>query len=271
MNDYLGELTRTLLNPGYDPELFCPAPKTFISEDKKAILFIGMNPAGDKEDAKRDYATGGLFLNYYEEFDKLSKEFAKPKQKSKGLIYKTYYNPILNFFKEATGEDIAWEWCNYNFDDLLAIIKRVNNDVSDKDIRILKDCFDKYNNSACQIIVRDLVYYHQTKDFNTIIKSAEDDEVKKNIKTVFDSYIKMFPKTDMLKLIYVSTATSCKYIENVLLSSGCRPNDFGIYEYQYNGMIIPVVLAGRPLNGPGVIDKYSKRRLLGTVKTVINS
>ena len=270
MNDSLGDLTRTLLKPGYDPDLFCPAPKPYISEDKKAILFIGMNPAGDKEDAKRDYSTGGLFLNYYEEFDLMSKNFTDPKQKSKKLMYKTYFNPILRFFVEVTGGNIAWEWCNYDFDELINTIEKVNKNATDKDKKLLKECYDKYNKSEYQIISRDLVYYHQTEGFNKIIKSAKNSDVKRNVKAFFDSYIGMFPKTNQLKVIYVSSATTCKYIENALLSSGYTFDDFGTIAYRYNGVDIPVVFAGRALSGTGVIDNYSKRRLFGTVKSVIS-
>lgn len=267
MKDNLGELTRTLLKPGYDSELICPAPEPHISEDKNAILFIGMNPAGGEDDAQRDIQTNGFYLYYYEEYDKMSKNFTKPKQTSTRLMYKPYYKPILDFFGEVTGEKgkIAWEWCNYNFEDLCETIKKVNEDVTVNDLELLKGCYNNYNQSNYQIIIRDLVYYHQTTKFKDLLKPAEDADVKQAVKECIDCYIDMFPE-DKLKLIYVSTATSCRYIEQAL-EDDCTRDEFGTISYRS----IPIVFAGRALSGHGVIDKYSKRRLTGTVKAILTN
>lgn len=268
MKDNLGELTRTLLKPGYDPMLICPAPEPHISEDKNAILFIGMNPAGGEDDAERDRTTNGFYLYYYDEYGKMSKNFTEPEQTSKRLMYKKYYKPILEFFDYVTGgkkEKIAWEWCNYNFEDLCDIIRKVNNGVSDDDLKRLERCYDKYNQSNYQIIIRDLVYYHQTTKFKDLLKSSKDADVKQAVKECIDCYIDMFPE-HKLKLIYVSTATSCRYIEQAL-EGDCTSDEFGTIIYRS----IPIVFAGRALSGHGVIDNYSKRRLAGTVKAILKN
>lgn len=268
MNDSLDELTLRLLKSSYNPKLVCPAPEPHISEDKNAILFIGMNPAGNEDDAERDIQTNGFYLYYYEEYDKMSKNFTGPEHTSNRLTYKKYYKPILDFFDEVTGKTgkLAWEWCNYHkFADLCKIISKVNKDVTEKDLKLLKDCYVKYNQSNYQIIIRDLVYYHQTTKFKDLLKSSEDAEVKETVKKCIDRYIDMFPE-DKLKLIYVSTATSCRYIEQAL--EGCYTSDeFGTIRYRS----IPIVFAGRALSGPGVIDKYSRGRLAGTVKAILTN
>ena len=81
---------------------------------------------------------------------------------------------------------------------------------------------------------------------------------------LLDKYIDIIPK-EKLKLIYVSSATSCKYIENAQTSYGDKMDDFGIINYDD----IPVLFAGRPLDGTGVIDNYSKIRLMNAVKKYI--
>lgn len=266
MKDNLGELTRTLLKSGYDPKLICPAPEPHISEDKNAILFIGMNPAGDIDDAKRDGQTGGMYLCYYEEYDEMSKHFTKPKQTLKKLMHKPYYKPILDFFVDVTEEKkIAWEWCNYNFEDLCKTIKKVNEDVTVNDLEVLEKCYNNYNQSNYQIIIRDLVYYHQTTKFEDLLKPKEDAVVKQAVKECIDCYIDMFSE-HKLKLIYVSTATSCRYIEQAL-EGDCTSDEFGTIIYRS----IPIVFAGRALSGRGVIDNYSKRRLAGTVKAILKN
>ena len=98
--------------------------------------------------------------------------------------------------------------------------------------------------------------------FNKLLKSEQNVQV--TVLELLDKYIDIIPK-EKLKLIYVSSATSCKYIENVQTSHGDKMDDFGIINYDD----IPVLFAGRPLNGTGVIDNYSKIRLMNAVKKYI--
>ena len=112
--------------------------------------------------------------------------------------------------------------------------------------------------------MRDLVYYHQTSDFNKLLKSEQNVQVTDTVLKLLDKYIDIIPR-EKLKLIYVSSATSRKYIESALSSHGDKMDNFGIIKYND----IPVLFAGRPLNGAGVIDKYSKIRLMNAVKKYI--
>ena len=51
-----------------------------------------------------------------------------------------------------------------------------------------------------------------------------------------------------------ASSISAMDIESALSSHGDKMDNFGIIKYND----IPVLFAGRPLNGAGVIDKYSK-------------
>lgn len=266
-----GELSRQIMKDEYiDRKLCCNAPKDYINKSKDTILFIGMNPAGDEKDVKREEKTKGLFLNYYEDLEKLKNENTDwfcgktdNSDKEKAFIYGTYFRPILEFFENAAGKDkFAWEWCNCLFDELKETIEKVRGELSDKESEILRDCHSKYENAQYQIVIRDLVYYHQTSKFNETLKSEKD--VQAIVLELLDKYIDMIPK-EKLKLIYISSATSCKYIESALSSHGDKMDNFGIIKYND----IPVLFAGRPLNGAGVIDKYSKIRLMNAVKKYI--
>ena len=267
----IGELSRQIMKDEYiDKKLCCNAPRDYIDKSKDTILFIGMNPAGDEKDVKREEKTEGLFLNYYKDLKNLKKENAdwfcsktKNSDKEKAFIYETYFSPILKFFENVAGEDkFAWEWCNCPLDELKETIERVRGELSDKESKILKECHSKYRAAQYQIVMRDLVYYHQTSDFNKLLKSEQ--KVQNTVLELLNKYIDIIPK-EKLKLIYVSSATSCKYIENALTSYGYKMDDFGIINYND----IPVLFAGRPLNGTGVIDKYSKIRLMNAVKKYI--
>ena len=267
----IGELSRQIMKDEYiDKKLCCNAPRDYIDTSKDTILFIGMNPAGDEKDVEREDKTKGLFLNYYEDLEKLKNEnpdwFCSKtdnSDKEKAFIYGTYFRPILEFFENAAGKDkFAWEWCNCPFDELKKTIERVRGELSDKESKILKECHSKYRTAQYQIVMRDLVYYHKTSDFNKLLKSEQ--KVQVTVLELLDKYIDIIPK-EKLKLIYVSSATSCKYIENALTSHGDKMDDFGIINYND----IPVLFAGRPLNGAGVIDKYSKIRLMNAVKKYI--
>lgn len=273
MNKDLGELSRKLLKEKYNESLYCPAPEPHISGDKPVILYIGMNPAGGKDDADRDKKTNGLFLNYYEEFEGengLSEMLINSKENSKGFAYKKYFYPILDFFTKASGRKIAWEWCNYPLDELYKRIECSGFKLSESDKKCLKHCHKKYIQEAkYQLIIRDLVYYHQTKDFNALLKSVSDSEAQKTVKDLIDSYIDTIPNANQLKLIYVSSATSCNY---VMTLPNKKIEDFGGFYYFYNDCVkIPIILAGRQLNGLGRIDNYSKIRLFSSVKSLLDS
>lgn len=267
----IGELSRQIMKDEYiDKKLCCNAPRDYIDTSKDTILFIGMNPAGDEKDVEREDKTKGLFLNYYEDLENLKNENTDwfcgktdNSDKEKAFIYGTYFRPILEFFENAAGKDkFAWEWCNCPFDELKKTIEKLRGELSDKESEILRDCHRKYKKAQYQIVIRDLVYYHQTSKFNETLKPKKD--VQAIVLELLDKYIDMIPK-EKLKLIYVSSATSCNYIENALTSHGDKMDDFGIINYND----IPVLFAGRPLNGAGVIDKYSKIRLMNAVKKYI--
>ena len=267
----IGELSRQIMKDEYiDKKLCCNAPGDYININKDTILFIGMNPAGDEKDVEREEKTKGLFLNYYKDLENLKKENAdwfcsktKNSDKEKAFIYGTYFRPILEFFENVAGKNkFAWEWCNCPLDKLKKTIESVRGELSDKESKILEKCYKKYCDAQYQIVIRDLVYYHQTSDFNKLLKSEQN--VQNTVLELLNKYIDIIPK-EKLKLIYVSSATSCKYIENALTSYGYKMDDFGIINYND----IPVLFAGRPLNGTGVIDKYSKIRLMNAVKKYI--
>lgn len=267
--EQLGKETTKILKDNFKMELCTPAPKTFIDSEKDTILFIGMNPAGNQYDVKREKETDGLFLNYYKELDSLNESWFcnnDSKEKIHAFIYKPYFKPILEFFKEVTGKDkIAWEWCNRDFNDLIKTMKKVRN-IDTAEEKILNECYEKYKYSEYQIVMRDLVYYHQTSNFNKILKPKNDKIVKETIKKSLEEHIKSVSKSK-LKLIYVSSATSCNYIEEALKSYGCSMDE------RYGAMYfnnIPLIFAGRALNGAGVIDKYSKNRLIFAVKELLN-
>ena len=122
----LGKESRKLMNEdSIVAEFCCAAPKAYIDPEKNAILFIGLNPAGDKEDAERDKNTSGFFLNYYNELELEQKGQTKEKKWKKDLTNTQYFKPILEFFTDALSDSfIAWEWCNCDFSELLTIIKR---------------------------------------------------------------------------------------------------------------------------------------------------
>lgn len=288
----IGELSRKLLisketKPQLEikEELFCSPPEPCIAADKPAILFLGMNPAGNEADAAREKKTNGLFLYYYEEFfgkNGLSEHFINRKKYGKrpgynnGLVYADYYKPIYEFFEKITGKPIAWEWCNYKPDELFDLIRKTDLDLTAADENCLKKCLDKYNNeSEYQLIIRDLVYYHQTNGFEKLLKKVSDDGVREIVADLINAYIKQIPD---LKLIYVSFAKTCDYIYTL---TGCddsylteyttdnedksKLDEYGCFEYKG----IPVILAGCSLGGGRALDKYSRFRVGAKVKEIL--
>ncbi|WP_295152314.1 hypothetical protein [uncultured Ruminococcus sp.] len=285
-------------------KLCCPAPEPNIDKDKPAILFLGLNPAGNEDDAKRDEKTHGLFLNYYKEFidgyetedgkkhNGLSKELINHKKTknskgySKGFVYSDYYKPIHDFFTEVTENPIAWEWCNYELEYLYNTIEETKLKLSPNDRDCIEHCKNHYSdNGKYQLIIRDLVYYHQTSNFSDIlinentsnikIKNVGIKSVKEIVADMINAYIKQIPN---LKLIYVSFAKTCDYIYTL---TGCEDSyltkyttdkedkskldEYGCFEYKG----IPVILAGCSLGGGRALDKYSRFRVGVKVKEIL--
>lgn len=249
-------------------------------------MFIGLNPAGNEFDAKRSKATESLFLNYYEEFDELDKlddnwfcdkVDNENENKHKSFIYKKYFEAIYKFFHDILNKkEIAWEWCNCEFEKLIENIKNVRKDISkdERQIQILDNCYKKYNESKYQIIIRDLVYYHQTSGFCKILKKENDNEVKVIVKNILDSYINIFPDKKKLKLIYVNYSATCHYLEEALKgteSFDINKDGVAYYRFQQDNedITIPIMFAGCALSGQRAIDKYSKIRLQSAVKRLL--
>lgn len=254
----------------------CPAPEPEINKNKDSILYIALNPAGDDKDAERDRCTGSLFLNYYPEFNcnkkgepKLSatiKQQNKRTDGKKALTYTSFYKAIEIFFENLVGVGpIAWEWCNIPLDELIYRIEKYYKSIDDGDKKCLDKCLGIYNKGEYQIIERDLVYYHQTSSFDSLLEEPTKDETKKIVKNMIDHYIKMFKKKDAkLSLIYISSATACHYVKEALYDKGVFKNYVGL---EYDN--IPVVFAGSELSGQRSLDIYSKSRLAYSIRELL--
>lgn len=277
----IGILSRELLKDKGEQKFYCNPPTPCISKDKPVIIFIGMNPAGGKDDAERDKKTEGLFLNYYEEFDDEESGLSDV-IKDTFTSYKYFY-PVLEFFKGVIGE-VLWEWCNYdNIDNLCKRIEaecKQLNDEKEKDRlkNCLEKCKNKYTKEATyQVIMRDLVYYHHSngnKFKKLLIGNPTPDKLvsknpKKTVRDVMeqliDYYIDMVPDKSQIKLIYASSSVTCKFVSCLNDDKDLNLKPFG--GFYYKG--IPILLAGRALSGAGVTDDYSKVRLQTAVEYLL--
>jgi len=237
-------------------------------------LIIGLNPAGKKEDAVRDEATGGLFLNYYDSFDSIKNgQLIAKKQNtnaSEVLIYKAYFKPILAIIEDAVDDTCAWEWCNYDFDEIEEKIRRIKEDVNDETIKCIKACHNERSTAKYQIIVRDLVYYHQTSKFAKLLLPPKNATAIEVVKDLIDAYIDEFPDKSRLKFIYVHSATASHYVKEALLPQGDELKEFGGLLYKKEVYEIPVLLGGA-LSGQAAIDIYSRERLKTAMKELVQN
>lgn len=158
MNEFV-EKTKEALNKDhkkYDENRIAQRGFDIAKNDKNkqdCVLIIGLNPAGDEKDAKREKDINLPYL-YCLDLDNKNVNIKTH------WTYVKYFRPILKFVNNITDNNAKWAWCNYEENDINKICE--HNDLK----KYKKEILAYYNEVKCRniaVYIGDMFYYHETK------------------------------------------------------------------------------------------------------------
>lgn len=262
ISNTMRKLTKKMLKNAEDTYL-TPEEAIFneeIDKKKKNILVLGLNPAGNEQDVKREKDCK-IFLNYVK-----YKEEGKEQELRGKLVNNGYFKPIYNlvnevYKKDEKDEDEAnFSWQNRKFDEIKKEIEKKENE---NNIKILEKHFNELKRKYT-ILIGDLFYYHETSSKNFIKKINDTDKgFDKKIKNMLDLHIKkVLAKGKTLEFILINNARASKYIIKALTGEE-KPITYHVYNYKDDKQI-PIFFSGMLSNGGE--SKYGKQRLINEIK-----
>lgn len=259
------KLTKEMLGIEGEDDCLTPAKAIFNEEiGENNILVLGLNPAGNKEDVKRENECD-IYLKYVKG-DNIE-------LKSK-LVYKKYFKPIYDLLSEVYDGNIKFSWCNI---EEKALEERLNkykeyvekqkeerkaeykNENTKNLFKICQEARKEKKEKAYTILIGELFYYHQTSSKDFIKKiNDRDKEFNNKIKNMLDLHIeKVLAKGKTLEFILINNARASEYIRKALPEQ--KDSDTC---YRYNK--IPIFFSGMLSNGGE--SKYGKQRLIKEIK-----
>lgn len=260
-------IKRTKEMLGIEGEDDCLTPvKAIFNEEigEKNILVLGLNPAGNKEDVKRENECD-IYLKYVKG-DNIE-------LKSK-LVYKKYFKPIYDLLSEIYDGNIKFSWCNI---DEKTLEKRLNkykkyvekqkaeykNENTKNLFEICQKVRKEKEKKDYTILIGELFYYHQTSSKDFIKKiNDKDEDFHKNVRDMLDLHIKkVLSKGGTLEFILINNARASEYIIEALPE---QKDSDTCYRYTYEDNKIPIFFSGMLSNGGE--SKYGKQRLINEIK-----
>ena len=207
------------------------------TSEKNCVLVIGLNPAGDKEDAKNEEDIRTYLYSL--------KESIKSK-----YVYNKYYKPIYELMNDIFDNDAKWHWCNKSWDILSKEIEY------SEDKNVIHEEYLNYQNRKVSIYIGDMFYYHQT--------SSKKLPLKKSIS--YPQYCKEMLELHIESLIEAGKSIQFVYINNSQVSQWLCDGDIKTFTV-FGDRKIPVFF-GRMLSGG--IDSFSRLRLVNEIKDYLN-
>lgn len=262
------ELTKRMLNEkhkDYDENRmvklgFSPV----IDESKSSVLVLGLNPAGNEEDAERE-AKIPTFIHYIP-FDDNEYSYNLKNRMTNPQFSKGLFNVMESVFGK---NNFIWDWCNLEnpvktFDDELARLYGCG--FSEYEKNTINGFINDRKDAKYQVFIGDLFYYHQTSEFAKLIKYSYDaskNNLYSEVISMLDEHLKCFNGND-LKFVYVNSALASHYIRYALENKGYKMKHYGGFEYKK----IPIIL-GAAFSGRAAMDVYSRERVIHQLKNLL--
>lgn len=214
------------------------------TSEKDCVLVIGLNPAGDEEDATN------------EEDDRTYLYSLKKSIKSK-YVYNKYYKPIYELMNDIFDNGAKWHWCNKSWD---ILSKEIEHSIEYfKNKKILDEIHEEYlnnQNSKVTIYIGDMFYYHETSSKK--LPPMKDESYQRYCSEMLECHIKALLKAGKnIKFVYIN---------NSQVSQWLCDSDINTYTV-FGDRKIPVFF-GRMLSGG--IDSFSRLRLVNEIKDYLN-
>ena len=241
INEFIKKTKEALAISEHDPRLGVRGFEFDNStSEKDCVLVIGLNPAGDEEDATN------------EEDDRTYLYSLKESIKSK-YVYNKYYKPIYELMNDIFDNDAKWHWCNKSWD----ILSKEIEHSEDKDfLDVIHEEYLNNQNSKVTIYIGDMFYYHQTSSKKLPLKEKES----------YTQYCKEMLELHIDALLKSGKNIKFVYINNSQVSQWLCDSDIKTFTV-FGDRKIPVFF-GRMLSGG--IDSFSRLRLVNEIKDYLN-
>lgn len=239
INEFIEKTKKSLAIPEHDSKLGVRGFEFDNStSEKDCVLVIGLNPAGDKEDAKNEEDIRTYLYSL--------KESIKSK-----YVYNKYYKPIYELINDIFDDDAKWHWCNKSWDILSKEIEH------SEDKNVIHKEYLNHQNRKVSIYIGDMFYYHET--------SSKKLPLKKSIS--YNQYCKEMLDLHIESLIEAGKSIKFVYINNSQVSQWLCDGDIKTFTV-FGDRKIPVFFGGM-LSG-GRMDLFSKKRLVHEIKNSLN-
>lgn len=228
----------------------CLAPNGFSAVDRKgkdrrkAVLVLGMNPAGDEQTAENE--KGKPHFKYIPDCKMKDCEH---------LYYPSFFKPIYDVFDQVTDSNVKWDWCNEQ--DIGSLINGIG--IDEKYVDEINKYYEDNKNKECTLYFGDFFYYHETSQSEFVKKIPQKDrqEYLLNMLKMFICEIEENGNND-LKLIYIDNALASK----LLFEAINRSKDFSSScEFEFNRKKYKIFF-GSMLSGQRAMDVFSRDRLI---------
>ena len=214
------------------------------TSEKDCVLVIGLNPAGDEEDATN------------EEDDRTYLYSLKKSIKSK-YVYNKYYKPIYELMNDIFDNGAKWHWCNKSWDILSKEIEHsIEYFKNKKFLDVIHEEYLKHQNSKVSIYIGDMFYYHETSSKKLLLKKSIS----------YPQYCKEMLELHIESLIEAGKSIKFVYINNSQVSQWLCDGEIKTFTI-FGDRKIPVFFGGM-LSG-GRMDLFSKKRLVHEIKNYL--
>ena len=246
INEFIEKTKKALAIPEHDSKLGVRGFEFDNStSEKDCVLVIGLNPAGNKDDANNE-TTNRTYL------------YSLKKSIKSKYVYNKYYKPIYELMNDIFDDDAKWHWCNKSWDILSKEIEHSIEYFKNKKILdVIHEEYLNHQNRKVSIYIGDMFYYHET--------SSKKLPLKKSISC--NQYCKEMLYIHIESLIEAGKSIKFVYINNSQVSQWLCDGDIKTFTV-FGDRKIPVFFGGM-LSG-GRMDLFSKKRLVHEIKDYLN-
>ena len=215
------------------------------TSEKDCVLVIGLNPAGDKDDANNE-KTNRTYL------------YSLKKSIKSKYVYNKYYKPIYELMNDIFDNDAKWHWCNKSWDILSKEIEHsIEYSKNKKFLDVIHEEYLNHQKRKVSIYIGDMFYYHETSSKK--LPPIKDESYQRYCSKMLERHIKALLKAGKnIKFVYIN---------NSQVSQWLCDSDIKTFTV-FGDRDIPVFFGG--MVSGGRMDLFSKKRLVHEIKNYLN-
>ena len=241
INEFIKRTKEALAISEHDPRLGVRGFEFDNStSEKDCVLVIGLNPAGNDDDAKNE-KNNRTYL------------YSLKNSIKSNYVYNKYYKPIYDLMNDIFDNKAKWHWCNKSWD----ILSKEIEHSEDKDfLDMIHEEYLNHQNSKVTIYIGDMFYYHETSSKK--LPPIKDESYQRYCSEMLERHIKALLKAGKnIKFVYIN---------NSQVSQWLCDGDIKTFTV-FGDRKIPIFF-GRMLSGG--IDSFSRLRLVNEIQDYLN-